>query len=80
MDSPVVRKSSSFQLFHGIVTHFYGQGAVYGKTPVSEEAVLAVLKQYRPRPVNVYIPSLQLPSPGNERLELEDDADSDGDY
>ncbi len=54
------------------VTHFYGQGAIYGMTPVSEETVLAVLKQYHPRPVNVYIPTLQLPSPGDERLDMED--------
>lgn len=59
------------------VTHFYGQGAIYGMTPVSEEVVLAVLKQYRPRPVNVYIPSLQLPSPGNERLDLENEIDEE---
>jgi len=48
-------------------------------TAVSEEAVLAALKQYQPRPVNVYIPSLQL-KPGSERLDLEDDADLDDDY
>jgi hypothetical protein len=61
------------------VTHFYGQGAIYGMTPVSEDAVLAVLRQYQPRPVNVYIPSLQLPSPGSERLDIEDDMELDDD-
>jgi hypothetical protein len=48
-------------------------------TAVSEEAVLAVLKEYRPRPINVYVPSFQL-KPGSERLDLEDDADLDDDY
>ncbi len=55
------------------VTHFYGQGAIYGMTPVSEEAVLAVLKHYQPRPINVYIPTMQLPSPSQERLDLDED-------
>ncbi len=41
------------------VTHFYGQGAIYSMTPVSEDLVKAFLKQYRPEPISIYIPELR---------------------
>ena len=40
-------------------TRFYGQGAIYAVTPVSEEAARIALKQFRPEPVNVYVPELR---------------------
>lgn len=40
-------------------TRFYGQGAIYAMTPVSEEAARIALKRFRPEPVNVYVPELK---------------------
>lgn len=40
-------------------TRFYGQGAIYAMTPVSEEAARIALKRFQPEPVNVYVPDLR---------------------
>ena len=34
-------------------TRFYGQGAIYAMTPVSEEAAMVALKRFEPEPVSV---------------------------
>lgn len=53
-------------------TRFYGQGAIYALTPVSEEAAILALRRFRPEPINVYVPELrQLASP----IEQDDDDD-----
>ncbi len=39
-------------------TRFYGQGAIYAITPVSEEVARVALRRFRPAPVNVYVPEL----------------------
>ncbi len=51
-------------------TRFYGAGAIYSITPVSEEICRAAAEAMRVRPVNVYIP--QLPARGTE-LDLDPD-------
>lgn len=35
-------------------TKYYGNGAVYAMTPVSEEVALRLLNNYRPTPINTY--------------------------
>ena len=51
-------------------TRFYGQGAIYAMTPVSEEAARLALKRFEPEPVNVYVPELrQLSAPGQADME-----------
>ncbi len=48
-------------------TRFYGQGAIYAMTPVSEEVAKVTLKRFEPEPVNVYVPELrQLTSPRDD--------------
>lgn len=39
-------------------TKFFGNGAIYSMTPCGEQVARAALKQIRPAPINVYIPSL----------------------
>lgn len=46
-------------------TRFYGQGAIYGMTPVSEEVARIALKRFSPAPVNVYVPELRQLAAGN---------------
>lgn len=41
------------------VTKFYGNGAIYGITPVSEDVARAIVREYKPAPINVYIPELK---------------------
>lgn len=53
-------------------TRFYGNGAIYSMTPVSEEVAKLAIKRYEPRPVTIYIPDLQL-SAGYEDDEDEDE-------
>ena len=51
VDVPEVDKHPGF-------TRFYGQGAIYAMTPVSEEVAIVTLREVRPKPVNVYVPQL----------------------
>lgn len=39
-------------------TRFYGSGAVYSISPVSEEVARLAIEQIHPRPVSIYIPKL----------------------
>jgi hypothetical protein len=39
-------------------TRFYGNNSIYAMTPVSEEVALLSLRQFKPKPVNVYVPEL----------------------
>ena len=41
------------------LTKFYGNGAIYSMTPVSEELVMAYVKRYKPAPLNVYMPEIR---------------------
>ncbi len=57
-------------------TRFYGQGAIYAMTPISEEAAIVALKHFEPEPVNVYVPELrQLASSQEEELDSDDDGE-----
>lgn len=59
-------------------TRFYGQGAIYAMTPVSEEVARVALKRFEPEPVNVYVPELrQLEAARPHGPEWEDEDDSD---
>lgn len=49
-------------------TRFYGPGAVYSLTLVTEDIACAALKTIRPAAVTVYIPR-QLPAPDEESFE-----------
>ncbi len=40
------------------LTKFYGNGAIYSMTPVSEELVKVFVKRFKPAPLNVYIPEI----------------------
>ena len=45
------------------ISKFYGNGAIYSMTPVSKEVVELFVKQYKPAPLNVYMPEIRkLPS------------------
>jgi hypothetical protein len=63
-------------------TRFYGQGAIYAMTPVSEEVARVALKRFSPAPVNVYVPELQslLPSPQKDPGPAWDEEKDDHDY
>ena len=59
------------------LTKFYGNGAIYAMTPVSEEVVRAFVREYKPAPLNVYMPEFthRLPprapdNPGEEEEEF----------
>lgn len=55
-------------------TRFYGQGAIYAMTPVSEEVAKVTLKEFQPEPVNVYVPDLRrLPARNDD---YDDESDS----
>lgn len=41
------------------LTKFYGNGAIYSMTPVSEELVITYIKQYKPAPLNIYMPEIR---------------------
>jgi hypothetical protein len=58
-------------------TRFYGQGAIYAMTPVSEEVARITLKRFTPEPVNVYVPELKLLEAKHEEIEDEED-ETDG--
>ena len=45
---------------HPAFTRFYGSGAIYAMTPVSEEVAILALKRFRPKPVTIYVPELQM--------------------
>jgi hypothetical protein len=51
VDVPAVDGSPAF-------TRFFGQGAIYSITPVSEEVARLAVKRYAPKPVNIYMPLL----------------------
>lgn len=69
VDVPEIEEQPAF-------TRFYGQGAIYAMTPVSEEAARIALKRFRPEPVNVYVPELrQIPA----QIRDDDDFDDDDD-
>ena len=42
------------------LTKFYGNGAIYSMTPVSEEVVNLFVKKYPPAPLNVYMPEIKM--------------------
>jgi hypothetical protein len=52
-------------------TRFYGQGAIYSITPVSEQAARLAAKRCAPRPITIYIPELSLPAGTSEPLDGE---------
>ncbi len=52
IDIPAVEDSQA-------LTKFYGNGAIYSMTPVSEELVTAYVKRYKPAPLNVYMPEIR---------------------
>lgn len=54
-------------------TRFYGNGAIYSFTPVSEQVARLAIKRYTPKPVTIYIPDLQLPAPAKSNPFDEDD-------
>lgn len=55
-------------------TRFYGQGAIYAMTPVSEEAARIASKRFKPEPVNVYVPELkQLKAPIDDEFNDDDE-------
>ncbi len=41
------------------ITKFYGNGAIYSMTPVSEEVVRLYIKHNTPAPINVYMPEIR---------------------
>jgi len=55
------------------VTKYYGNGAIYSITPVSEEVVDVFVKRYKPTPINVYMPEIK-------QIKESVDNDEDGDY
>lgn len=71
VDVPEVEGNSGF-------TRFYGNGAIYAMTPLSEEAAMVVLKRFRPEPVNVYVPELAQLAAG--RIQFEEDNDYDEEF
>jgi hypothetical protein len=50
-------------------TRFYGQGAIYSITPVSEEAARLAVRRYAPRPITIYVPELALSTGTPEPLD-----------
>lgn len=52
VDVPEIEESAA-------MTKFYGNGAIYSMTPVSEEVVKAFLKRYKPAPLNIYMPEIK---------------------
>lgn len=65
VDVPEVKGQAAF-------TRFYGQGAIYAMTPVSEEAARLALKHHRPEPINVYAPEFRQLA-ASATIEPEDD-------
>jgi hypothetical protein len=59
------------------ITKFYGQGAIYSMTPVSEELARAAVKSFQHRPVNVYITPARLADPGYRPAGTPEDGDDD---
>jgi hypothetical protein len=53
-------------------TRFYGQGAIYAMTPVSEAVAKIALRRFQPDPVNVYVPELQQLTPGASHSDDDD--------
>lgn len=53
-------------------TKFYGNGAVYAMTPVSEEVAMRLLGTYRSAPINTY-ELRALPTAANAEAQEEDD-------
>jgi hypothetical protein len=41
------------------ITKFYGNGAIYSMTPVSEEVARLFVEKFKPAPLNVYMPEIQ---------------------
>ncbi len=44
-------------------TRFFGNGAIYSITPVSEEVARVAAKRMQVQPVRIYMPELYLPEP-----------------
>ncbi|RJX17557.1 MAG: acetyltransferase [Desulforudis sp.] len=63
-------------------TRFYGQGAIYAMTPVSEEVARLALKRFQPAPVNVYVPELRqlAATADNDALDDEDPFSKQDDF
>ncbi len=47
-------------------TRFFGNGAIYSITPVSEEVARLAAKRMQVQPIRIYMPELYLPSPDLE--------------
>jgi len=60
------------------ITKFYGNGAIYSMTPVSEELVKLFVQRFKPAPLNVYMPEIRQLEDGPISRELRD-IDEDGD-
>ena len=41
------------------LTKFYGNGAIYSMTPISEELALLITQRNKPAPISVYIPEIR---------------------
>ena len=54
-------------------TRFYGQGAIYAMTPVSEAVARMALRRFRPEPVNVYVPEIQQLASRNPEMDDDDE-------
>lgn len=55
-------------------TKFYGQGAIYSMSPVTEEIARAALARIRPLPVETfYLPAPRNPKPERDGFECDDD-------
>lgn len=52
VDIPAIGKEPAF-------TKFLSQGAIFSMTPVSEEVARLAVNEFRPEPINVYIPELR---------------------
>ena len=58
-------------------TRFYGNGAIYALTPVSEEVARMALKHHQPEPVNVYVPDLRRLTSGARQAVMDADDDDE---
>jgi hypothetical protein len=70
IDIPEVEEAPAY-------TRFYGPGAIYSLTLVTEEIARAALKAIRPAAVTVYIPRQIAPSAGYGSYYDADDGDED---
>lgn len=61
VDVPEVNERPAF-------TKFFGAGSIYCITPISEKLAREYLEQYRERPVEVYLDSVNIAERGNAEI------------